>query len=82
MELKDTVELMLSSDYRDRFRAEYYQIKIRYEKLSNLLLKHEKGELDFTLSSKLEIYQNQLLAMKNYMLLLEHRADDENISLD
>lgn len=29
MELKDTVELMNSEDYKDRFKAEYYQTKIR-----------------------------------------------------
>lgn len=29
MELKDTVELMNSDDYKDRFKAEYYQTKIR-----------------------------------------------------
>ena len=27
-ELKDTIELMNSSDYKDRFKAEYYQLKI------------------------------------------------------
>lgn len=32
-ELKDTIELMNSSDYKDRFKAEYYQLKIRYTKL-------------------------------------------------
>ena len=29
-ELKDTIELMNSADYKDRFKAEYLQIKIRY----------------------------------------------------
>ena len=29
MELKDTVALMESDDYKDRFKAEYYQTKIR-----------------------------------------------------
>lgn len=33
MELKDTVEMMGSADYKERFKAEYYQTKIRYEKL-------------------------------------------------
>lgn len=33
-ELKDTIELMNSSDYKDRFKAEYYQLKIRYTKTS------------------------------------------------
>lgn len=32
MELKDTIELMQSSDYKDRFKAEYYQLADRYKK--------------------------------------------------
>lgn len=31
MDLRNTAEMMLSSDYKERFRAEYYQTKIRYE---------------------------------------------------
>lgn len=38
-ELKDTIELMNSSDYKDRFKAEYYQLKIRYTKLHAMLVK-------------------------------------------
>ena len=37
MELKDTVELMTSEDYKERFRAEYWQTKIRYDRLMNML---------------------------------------------
>ena len=29
MNLKDTIELMESNDFKDRFRAEYLQLKIR-----------------------------------------------------
>lgn len=47
-ELKDTIELMNSSDYKDRFKAEYYQLKIRYTKLHAMLVKLEAGKLDFT----------------------------------
>lgn len=36
MELKETIELMQSGDYRERFKAEYLQTKIRYEKLKYL----------------------------------------------
>ena len=39
MQLKDTVELMLSDDYKDRFKAEYYQTKIRYDKLHKMIVK-------------------------------------------
>ena len=37
MELKDTVEMMGSEDYKERFKAEYCQVKIRYEKLMYML---------------------------------------------
>ena len=33
MELNETVELMNSADYKDRFKGEYFQVKIRYDKL-------------------------------------------------
>lgn len=36
MELRDTVEMMTSKDYKERFKAEYYQTKERYEKLKKL----------------------------------------------
>ena len=29
MNLKDTIEMMTSTDYKERFRAEYYQLEIR-----------------------------------------------------
>ena len=33
MKLQDTIELMNSSDFKDRFKAEYYQLKIRRDGL-------------------------------------------------
>lgn len=44
MELKDTATLMVSSDYKERFKAEYYQLKIRLEKLKCMLQKWDNGE--------------------------------------
>ena len=44
MELKDTATLMVSSDYKERFKAEYYQLKIRLEKLKYMLQKWGNGE--------------------------------------
>lgn len=43
--MKDTIELMNSSDYKDRFKAEYYQLKIRYTKLHAMLVKLELANL-------------------------------------
>ena len=34
MDLKDTVNLMMSDDYKERFKAEYHQLKCRLEKLN------------------------------------------------
>ena len=31
MVLKDTIDLMTSEDYKERFLAEYQQLKIRYD---------------------------------------------------
>ena len=48
MELNDTINLMNNSDYKKRFQAEYYQTKIRYEKLCKMLVKNEAKTLGFT----------------------------------
>ena len=42
--LKDTAKLMVSKNYKERFVAEYVQLKIRYEKLKYLLTKWEAFE--------------------------------------
>lgn len=39
MELADTAEMMMSKDYKERFRAEYCQVVIRYQKLKAMLEK-------------------------------------------
>ena len=44
--LKDTVELMKSPDYRDRFVAEYKQLVIRYKGLRNMKVNY--GNVDTT----------------------------------
>ena len=43
MVLKDTIDLMNSSDFKERFKAEYYQLKIRHEGLSKMLEKYREG---------------------------------------
>ena len=43
--LNDTVQLMLNSNYKTRFIAEYWQTKIRYEKLKNFCDKIEAAEV-------------------------------------
>lgn len=80
-ELKETVEMMNSEDYKERFRAEYWQTYIRYVKLTDMVDKWEKGELNFTPTCKKGIYKTQLLHMSNYLSILRIRAKIENVDL-
>ena len=81
VELKETVELMNSSDYKDRFKAEYYQLKIRYDKLHTMCEKWDKGELDFVPTCPRTLYARQLNAMAFYLKVLEERAKIEQVEL-
>ena len=81
MELKDTIKLMNSDDYKERFKAEYYQTKIRYDKLHKMLVKYEARTLDFELSCPSEILEKQACYMGNYLRILEVRAEIEKIEL-
>ena len=81
MELKDTIEMMQSDDYKERFKAEYYQLKIRTEKLKAMLEKWDKGELNFTPICPRSIYDLQIRNMYDYLAVLEGRAVIEGIEL-
>lgn len=79
--LNDTIEMMNSADYKERFRAEYWQLKIRYDKLHAMVVKYEAGTLNFTPSCSLELLKSQKSAMGNYLYALEVRAQIEGIEL-
>lgn len=81
MELKDTVEMMNSSDYKERFRAEYQQVVIRYQKLKSMMIRWCKGELNFEPTCSKMVYFAQLNAMHKYIEILEARAAIEEIEL-
>ena len=80
-ELKETVELMTSTDYKERFKAEYEQVKIRFEKLKVMLDKWDNGTLEFTPTCNRGIYNFQIKAMGEYITCLETRAVIENVEL-
>lgn len=79
MELKDTIELMESNDYKDRFKAEYYQVKIRKEKLQKMVDNWE--HLSFNPDSPKHYLDFQCYIMLHYIKILEQRAEKENIDL-
>lgn len=81
MPLKNTVDLMLSDNYKDCFRAEYYQTKERYQRLHLMIIKYEAGTLDFQPDCPLELLKRQAKAMGEYLYVLEMRAQLEEIDL-
>ena len=81
MELKDTVQMMESVDYKERFKAEYLQLKIRINGLRNMLKKYKARTLPFTPSCSYDLLNGQLKAMELYATYLEERAEIEGIDL-
>ena len=91
MELKDTATLMNSENYKERFKAEYYQTKIRYEKLKAFNTKIEAARRTEYTATEITmpahdcpegLLQEQQTIMGHYLHILELRAVIEGISLD
>jgi hypothetical protein len=86
-----TVEGMLSPDYKERFKAEYQQTKIRYEKLKAFCSRIEAAMRTCPGDTKrvqmpehdcpLDLLHDQLRAMGDYLHCLEIRAVIEGIEL-
>lgn len=93
MQIKDTIEMMNSADYKERFRAEYWQTKIRYEKLKDFNTKIEAARhLQYfdKVSIGLQmpphecpdlLLTEQQNIMGQYLHVLEVRAEIEGIAL-
>lgn len=81
MELKDTIELMNSANYKERFRAEYLQLMIRYGKLKYMLERHDEGTLNFVPTCPIELLKAQEKVMAGYLHTLQLRAEFEGIEL-
>ena len=81
-----TVEGMLSADYREGFKAEYQQTKIRYEELKALNNRIEAEKITKKTGLPAHdcpdtILRAQQAAMGEYLHILEVRAEIENIKL-
>lgn len=81
MKLEETVALMTSKDYKDKFRAEYWQLNERYTELDQMIIKWDDGKLDFTPTCPKEMLIEQLEYMQSYLALLERRAELEGVKL-
>ena len=92
MELKDTTKMMCSEDYKERFKAEYHQTKLRYEKLKRFNDTIEAAERTRCYPNitpvtapahdcPIELLRQQQHIMGEYLHVLELRAVIEKIEL-
>ncbi len=81
MELKDTIEMMCSPDYKERFKAEICQLDIRIGKLANMLSTWQAGDLCFKPKCSYDLLEAQLNSMKVYRHFLQVRAEIEGVAL-
>ena len=79
MVLKDTVNMMTSEDYKERFKAEYYQLKVRIDGLEKMLKSWDEGTLTFKPTCPRKLYDDQLKAMRDYIGILIIRSQMEGI---
>lgn len=89
-ELKATVPEMLSDGYKERFKAEYEQTKIRYERLKAFNTRIEAAEITGFTDKAVEapphdcprdLLREQQRIMGEYLHVLEVRAVIERIAL-
>ena len=81
MKLKDTIEIMTSKDYKERFKAEFWQNAMRLRKLDEIISDYEDGKLDFTPICPIEILKQQYDAMVKLHNIYIIRANIEGIKL-
>lgn len=80
MTFKETIPLMLSDDYRDRLKLEYFQLKFRIEKFSRFLKKAKENKVQ--LPYPWTLLAEQLKYMRSYRNVLKARIDIEGIDLE
>ena len=81
MKLKDTIEMMTSKDYKERFKAEFWQNAMRLGKLERLISNYESGLLDFAPMCPIEILKQQYDTMAELHNIYIIRANIEGIQL-
>ena len=80
-ELAKTCELMMSPDYKERFKGEYVQLKNRLESLQRMIDAWDNGKLDFKPTCPRSLYDDQIEGMKQYLKVLAQRADIEKVEV-
>lgn len=81
MDLQTITKMMLSQDYKERMKGEYYHLLNRKENLEAVLKLWDSGKLTFTPDCPRSIYDLQMRAMNDYQAILEARAKIEGVAL-
>lgn len=85
MELYETIEGMTRTDHRERFKAEYRQTKIRYEKLKDFCNRIEAAARTGTEPPEhrcpIDLLQEQQKYMGLYLKMMGIRAVIEEVAL-
>ena len=68
-------------DYKLRMIKEYKELKEKYTKLHNMLVKYDAGKLDFTPTCPIGLLRKQASVMGQYLYILETRAVIEDVDL-
>lgn len=82
-QLEQTVDLMKSESYKERFIAEYAQVEIRCKRLERVLKSIEDKTCPkcFKPTCPVDILESQLKYMNDYRAILIVRASIEEIEL-
>lgn len=80
LSLTDTVDWMLSDDWKLRLKAEYWQAAIRVQKVSIMINKCHVGQL-FISDEEFKLLLAQRKNMMDYMLILSRRAELAGVSV-
>lgn len=72
--LASTRDMMISPDYKERFKAEYIQLRNRLHGLKRMLESWDKGTLNFTPTCPRDLYDKQVSGMVTYLNVLAKRA--------
>ena len=82
MKMTDTIKLMNSTDYKERFRGEYFRLVNRIESFSKMLDGYRHNSLKYTPKCTLKMLDGQMNSMIIYRTHLEESAKIEEISLE
>lgn len=69
----DVFEAVGEPEWQTRFRSEYSELKERYNKLCEMLVKYDEGTLKFEPTYPIELLRRQKSVMGEYLSILETR---------